>query len=381
MRKLISVSMTVLLLAAGCGGKQDVYEVLPDRSMAAARGVTLPDPVPAVPAYLAKLDRSATRRTLEGASEAPGVAVVAPLDVAKRLVRGPAGSRTLRVAAVEPLLFRSVAPATTRDAEFVWSALIAGDAVLTFEAARSLGLRDAGKIKIAGRRLNVTAFADNGAPNHADVLVADFRGEELGITESRLLVVGAESGVTLESLGETLEERLPDDAKLTRLLPEGTAPAGPRAPQPAAESSGGVIGSMTFTVLKGGFVAPDPAWVASNITSAAVPILGSVTCHRLMVPQLAAALSEIQRKGLSPLVREYGGCYVPRFIDRDPDKPLSMHAFGLAVDINVATNQLETTGDMDPRIVAIFERWGFTWGGRWSRPDPMHFELARLIQM
>jgi D-alanyl-D-alanine carboxypeptidase len=25
--------------------------------------------------------------------------------------------------------------------------------------------------------------------------------------------------------------------------------------------------------------------------------------------------------------------------------------------------------------VAIFERWGFTWGGRWLVLDGMHFEL------
>jgi len=101
-----------------------------------------------------------------------------------------------------------------------------------------------------------------------------------------------------------------------------------------------------------------------------------------MIPQLHAALSEIEAKDLAPLIRsdDYGGCYVPRFIDRNPELPLSMHAFGLAIDLNVSTNQLGTEGDLDPRIVRIFERWGFTWGGAWTRPDPMHFELARLVE-
>jgi hypothetical protein len=31
---------------------------------------------------------------------------------------------------------------------------------------------------------------------------------------------------------------------------------------------------------------------------------------------------------------------------------------------------------MDPRIVDIFRRWGFAWGGTWVRPDGMHFEYA-----
>ncbi|HWL66491.1 MAG TPA: M15 family metallopeptidase [Actinomycetota bacterium] len=34
---------------------------------------------------------------------------------------------------------------------------------------------------------------------------------------------------------------------------------------------------------------------------------------------------------------------------------------------------------MDPRIVEIFAKWGFAWGGHWSTPDPMHFELSRLL--
>ena len=52
-----------------------------------------------------------------------------------------------------------------------------------------------------------------------------------------------------------------------------------------------------------------------------------------------------------------------------------MHAFGLAVDLNVKENPLGSSGNMDPRVVEIFEDWGFEWGGLWARPDPMHFEL------
>ncbi|MGH2726880.1 MAG: M15 family metallopeptidase, partial [Actinomycetota bacterium] len=33
----------------------------------------------------------------------------------------------------------------------------------------------------------------------------------------------------------------------------------------------------------------------------------------------------------------------------------------------------------DPRLVALMERWGFTWGGRWLVPDGMHFEFVRFV--
>jgi hypothetical protein len=37
-----------------------------------------------------------------------------------------------------------------------------------------------------------------------------------------------------------------------------------------------------------------------------------------------------------------------------------------------------SAGNMDPRLVELFERHGFTWGGRWSgkNKDPMHFQYC-----
>jgi hypothetical protein len=139
---------------------------------------------------------------------------------------------------------------------------------------------------------------------------------------------------------------------------------------------------MSFRILKDGFIDPDPAWEAANIATGEVALLGTVTCHRLVFPQLHAAMTEIAEAELSSEINvdDYGGCYVPRFIDRNPNKPLSMHAFGLAFDINVSENYLGTRGDQHPKVVEILAKWGFAWGGSWDRPDPMHFEMVRLVQ-
>jgi hypothetical protein len=296
-------------------------------------------------------------------------------------VRGPGGSRRLRVGSVDALEFRSVAPSLTRDADFVWSALLAGQAVVAFDAADALGLDDSGTIRLPGYGdVPVGAFADNGSPNAADVLVDLSIGEEMGLANPTVLVVGAGSGANVEKLGDELKERLPG-ARLERLTAEPPVLARP-APMPVGRAEGAVIGTMNFRILRNGFIDPDPAWVAANIASGTVPVLGTVECHRLMFPQLAAALGEIRTRGLSHLIdpSDYGGCYVPRFVDRDPRRALSMHAFGLAFDINVSSNPLGTRGNLDPRLVAIFSKWGFAWGGNWDRPDPMHFELVRLLR-
>jgi D-alanyl-D-alanine carboxypeptidase len=125
-------------------------------------------------------------------------------------------------------------------------------------------------------------------------------------------------------------------------------------------------------------VEPDPAWVAANIVTRPVPLLGEVRCHRLVVADLTAAMSELQRAGLGRLVdagdfRRQGGCYAPRAL-RGGQGQLSRHAWGIALDLNVAANPLGGPPHQDLRLVRIMARHGFTWGGGWLRPDGAHFE-------
>lgn len=378
MRRLTLLAL-MLLLASACGGRQDIYEVPPGDG-AQQRSATLPDPIPATPVFVLRSEKPLRKELLKKLGKVAGVAVVAPIATAEMKIVGPEGNATMQVGAVRPLEFRSVAPPSTRQAEFIWVSMVVGQAIPTFAAAKRLGLEGAAEIEIAGTAFPVGAVADNGTPNVVDILVQNGAERQLDFGAPKMAVVGAESGVTIQRLGRQLRATSPG-IKLRRLVLSDTAPA-PKtnagAPEPVGYISGGVIGQMRFQILPNGFIRPDPSWVSANIVSANVPILGTVQCHRLMIPRLEAALEAIQEAGLAPLIRprDYGGCYVPRFIDRDPRKPLSLHAFGLAVDLNVSSNGLGTRGDMDPRIVQIFEKVGFTWGGRWSRPDPMHFELS-----
>jgi D-alanyl-D-alanine carboxypeptidase len=140
-----------------------------------------------------------------------------------------------------------------------------------------------------------------------------------------------------------------------------------------------LFGEFAARPVAGGYLDPDPAWEAANIETARVPILGEVRCNRAIFPQLRGALRDVRAQGLSSLIdpAEYGGCYSPRFALRNPRSGLSHHAWGVAIDLNVAANPFGRTPTMDRRIVAIFARWGFTWGGRFLVPDGMHFEFLR----
>lgn len=67
---------------------------------------------------------------------------------------------------------------------------------------------------------------------------------------------------------------------------------------------------------------------------------------------------------------------------------LSSHSFGIALDINVSHSNywqwdckchdehasLRYKNKIPEKLVRIFEKYGFIWGGRWKHYDTMHFE-------
>lgn len=375
MRKVVALACIAALIVVGCGGR-DQAPGFPESYPRPATELDLPEPQPAVPAFLAVLKPPAVDSDLESVAGFEGVAIATPIKLTKVRIKG----ERVTVGAVDPVAFRSLSPSVTRDAEFVWSALLAGNAVVSFDTAQVLGLGDSPKLKIRGDVIRIGAFADSGSPRVADVLIDRRLADELGIGGRSALMIGTRSVDDRDHVARRLQRMMGE--RLTRLIPQVPEILGPEDPEPNGTAQGGLIGRMNFKVLDDGFVKPDPNWVAANIVAAEVPILGRVLCHRLMVPQLASALAEIERRGLASLIdpSDYGGCYVPRFISRDPKRALSMHAFGLAFDVNVQSNLYGTAGRLDPRVAETFQRWGFEWGGGWDPPDPMHFELDRLIQ-
>ncbi len=128
----------------------------------------------------------------------------------------------------------------------------------------------------------------------------------------------------------------------------------------------------------------DPEWVAVNIVTVNLPILGTFKCHRSMLPYLEHALDEAIDAGLGSVIdpvdfQRAGGCYNARLI-RGGDKggAISRHSWGIAVDFNPSTNRYGGAVVMDPRLAEIFHKWGFAWGGGWVYPDGGHFEWTRL---
>ena len=138
-----------------------------------------------------------------------------------------------------------------------------------------------------------------------------------------------------------------------------------------------MFGDFQIKEKDGVWITTEPAWREENIQNKRMPILGITRCHRLMWEPLEGALNQILEEGLEEFLsieefRSSGGCYAPRRISRfNAGGSISRHAWGIAIDIN-------TKSGYPPRIVEIFNSWGFAWGGTWTSPDEMHFELRDL---
>jgi hypothetical protein len=100
----------------------------------------------------------------------------------------------------------------------------------------------------------------------------------------------------------------------------------------------------------------------------------SFACHELVADPMEGAFREVHRRGLWTLLEDWGGCYNDRTARGLGKK--STHAWGIAVDVAANSNPLGRKPKLDKQIVAIFEDHNFLWGGRWSRPDGMHFQYA-----
>lgn len=114
--------------------------------------------------------------------------------------------------------------------------------------------------------------------------------------------------------------------------------------------------------------------IPAHLEIGAVP--NRVYCNKDMQAPLERALSLLKARGLGHLIKTWDGCFNIR--KKRGLQAQSLHSWGLAIDINASWNALGVAPTMPLAVVECFEEAGFEWGGRWTRPDGMHFQLARI---
>jgi hypothetical protein len=288
--------------------------------------------------------------------------------------------REVSALGVDPSTFRAFTAQGTAEADAVWQAVARGEALASHSFGNDVGLQLGGDLVVApgggGEPMTVRlgALATTGIPG-SDLVVDEVTAERLGLPPATAVLVAAPEGTDPVVLAEEVRNVAGDGAQVDLLSQPAQNPVAFLTGSKAAEA----FGAFSYRYFPDGTIQPDNEWVRKNIVTTNVPIMGRVTCHRLMIPQLRGALQEVQDVGLGHLLTTYDGCYVPRFIARNPDNSISLHTWGIAIDMDAATNYRGIRGTMDDRIVAIFKKWGFRWGGDWTYTDPMHFELGALL--
>jgi len=142
-------------------------------------------------------------------------------------------------------------------------------------------------------------------------------------------------------------------------------------------------GDPSIHILDDGGV--DPKWEALTLGMLYIPApmkLGwnhdikvkRLRMHWKVLTEIDRVLREILNNGNWEDIKTFDGTYTWRA--KRGQQKLSTHSWGIAIDLNAATNGLGSKGDMPDTIVRPFVDAGWEWGGYWDYPDPMHFQAC-----
>ena len=99
-------------------------------------------------------------------------------------------------------------------------------------------------------------------------------------------------------------------------------------------------------------------------------------CNKDMVKPLTTAFSNLISRGFVQELKTFDGCFNIR--KKRGLASMSLHAWGLAIDVNASWNGLGVTPVLSAGFVKCFTDAGFDWGGTWQRKDGMHFQLSKI---
>ena len=272
---------------------------------------------------------------------------------------------------MEPFL-----PATWRDT--VLDALRQGRGVVGTSSASLRRLQVGDRFVLPSGRITVGAIVPDEVVAWSEVMVSREVGRPLGIKHARFALLQMQGSPTEAQLAR----------RIARVLGPGYRPRVRRPGHATFRRQGDSV--WPPVLMKRGFgefwAYPDPrnrgylrmhpSFVNQRLASRTVPLLGRFTCHERVFGPLIAAMKELRSRGAGRVIRNFAGCYSARMVMRIPTAAISHHAWAAAVDINSLTNPYGSPPRQPPILVNTMVRRGFTWGGRWTVPDGMHFEFV-----
>jgi hypothetical protein len=126
-------------------------------------------------------------------------------------------------------------------------------------------------------------------------------------------------------------------------------------------------------------------WAYPTDIKLAIPSLGnSIYCNRELIPTLEKFYRELMKRQLHTEIHSQDQCFCVRLI-RGSETELSVHSFGMAIDLNPEDNPLGMTRDQckakglkpfTPAFIQCAIDCGLVAGAKFSRADLMHFEAT-----
>jgi len=101
-----------------------------------------------------------------------------------------------------------------------------------------------------------------------------------------------------------------------------------------------------------------------------------IYCNKDLVAPLTQAFKNLIATGHVKEIKTWDGCFNIR--KKRGLTSMSLHSWGIAVDINAFENGLGKTPKLSSGFVKCFTDAGFDWGGTWTRKDGMHFQLNKI---
>jgi hypothetical protein len=96
-------------------------------------------------------------------------------------------------------------------------------------------------------------------------------------------------------------------------------------------------------------------------------------CHKALVAPLEKTFRALIAAGVHTEIKTYDGCFNVR--KKRGLSTLSVHAFGLAIDLNAAWNPLGGKVTWSPAFIKVWRDLKWTCGTDWTtRKDGMHFQ-------
>jgi hypothetical protein len=99
-------------------------------------------------------------------------------------------------------------------------------------------------------------------------------------------------------------------------------------------------------------------------------------CNKDLVAPLTQAFKNLITTGFVKELKTWDGCFNIR--KKRGLTSMSLHSWGIAIDVNAAWNGLGKTPVLSAGFVKCFTDAGFDWGGTWTRKDGMHFQLSKI---